>query len=126
VAASGRRNADDRLAVELAAGKIVGEAARVARLSERTAYRRLDDPKFRRRVTTLRSEMIGRATGRLADASSKAVDTLAALLKADSESVRLGAARSILEMGAKFRESAELEQRIAELENRTYETRIAD
>jgi hypothetical protein len=39
-----------------------------------------------------------------------------ALLRAKSRSVRLGAARAILELGTKLRESVELEQRIAALE----------
>jgi hypothetical protein len=38
------------------------------------------------------------------------------LLAADRESVRLGAARSLLERGVKFRESGKWEQRLADLE----------
>jgi hypothetical protein len=117
VAGSGRRTADDRLALQLAAGQTVAEAAQSARISERTVYRRLEDSLFRRRVSTLRGEMVARATGRLADESSKAVATLAALLSAESESVRLGAARSILELGTKLREATEIEQRLAALED---------
>jgi len=117
VAGSGRRKANDRLALQLAAGRTVVEAALSAGISERTAYRRLEDSIFRRRVSTLRGEMVGRATGRLADESSKAVATLAALLSAESESVRLGAARSILELGTKLREATEIEQRLTALED---------
>jgi hypothetical protein len=60
--------------------------------------------------------MVNRATGRLADESVNAVGTLSALLAAKSESVRLGAARSILEIGAKLRKATELEARISDLE----------
>jgi hypothetical protein len=100
-----RKNADDRLALELAAGKTVADAAAAAYVSERTAYRRLDDAEFRGRLTALRGEMIDRATGRLSDAATKAVDRLVALLDAESETVRLGAARSILEHVLKPRAS---------------------
>lgn len=118
MAASGRRNADDRLALLLAAGKTVADAAETAGVSQRTAFRRLDDAEFRAGVTTLRGEMIGRAVGRLADASTKAVETLTALLTSDSATVRLGAARSILELGTKLREATEIEERLTALEEK--------
>jgi hypothetical protein len=70
--------------------------------------------------------MVDAAVGKLANASTRAVRTLTNLLTAESESVRLGAARSILELGAKLRESAELEQRISELEYRSYGTQSPD
>lgn len=60
--------------------------------------------------------MTHRAMGRLADISTKAVDTLEALLGAESDSVKLGAARIILEAGTRLREIVELEERLAELE----------
>jgi hypothetical protein len=119
MAGSGRRHADDRLAMQLAAGQTIQQAARSVHVSERTVHRRLADSQFQRLVTTLRGEMVNRATGRLSDDATKAVETLAALLSAKSEPVRLGAARSILELGAKLRESTELERRIADLEART-------
>ena len=43
MAGRGRCNADDRLALELAAGREVAEAAKQAGIGERTAYRRLAD-----------------------------------------------------------------------------------
>jgi tetrahydromethanopterin S-methyltransferase subunit G len=118
VAGGDRRNANDRLAVELAAGKAVADAADAAGVSERTAYRRLDDAGFRGRVTTLRGDMIGRAVGQLADASTKAVQTLTELLVADSATVRLGAARSILELGMRLRDANEIEERLSTLEQK--------
>jgi flagellar motility protein MotE (MotC chaperone) len=65
--------------------------------------------------------MVTRAVGRLADQSAKAVDTLVGLLGAESESARLGAARSILELGTKLRESTEIEERLAALEQKAKE-----
>jgi hypothetical protein len=74
------------------------------------------DPDFRQRVDELRTEMVGRALGRLADGMTDAADTLRALLRAEGESVRLGAARALLELGAKLRESVELASKLEELE----------
>jgi soluble lytic murein transglycosylase-like protein len=105
MAVRGRKNGDDRLALELAAGKTVADAAAAACLSQRTAYRRLDDPQFCGRLARLQHEMIAQAVGRLAEAATKAADRLVALLDAESETVRLGAARSILEHALKRRES---------------------
>jgi hypothetical protein len=111
----------DALALALASGKTITEAAAIAGLSRRTATRRVADPTFRLRVAELRAEMVGRALGKMADGMAAAADTLRGLLDAEGESVRLGAARSILELGNKLRESVELEQRLADLEQRLAE-----
>lgn len=58
------------------------------------------------------------ALGKLADASAAAVDTLRGLLSSESDTARLGAARSILELGNKLRESVDIEERLAALEKR--------
>jgi hypothetical protein len=101
----------------LAAGGTIREACRKAKVSESTAYRRLEDPAFRKQVQNARAEVLSRAVGKLADTASAAVDTLKKLLKAKRENVRLAAARSILELGAKLRDAGELEERIRALED---------
>jgi hypothetical protein len=111
----------DALALALASGQTITEAAASADLSRRTATRRVAEPDFRRRVAELRAGMVARALGKMADGMTAAADTLRALLDAEGESVRLGAARSILELGNKLRESVELEQRLADLEQRLAE-----
>jgi hypothetical protein len=116
MADNGRRKRDDALAVALAAGQTLRDAAAAAGIGERTATRRWADPDFRRRVAELRADMVSRATGRMGDGMAEAADVLRALLKADSQSVRLGACRAMLELGVKLRDSVELEQRIAALE----------
>jgi hypothetical protein len=117
MASGGRKNADERLILELAAGRTVAEAARAAHVSPRTVFRRMQDEAFRSRVQAARGEMLARALGRLADISVKAVTTLEKLLKAKAEAVRLGAARSILELGNRLRESIEMEARLQAVEN---------
>jgi hypothetical protein len=116
---------DAALLTALAAGATVRDAARRARLSERTAHRRLADPAFRQRVTAARAGMVERALGQLAEGSTEAVGTLRKLLKAKADTVKLGAARTILEVGNKLRESVELQQRIAALEQRLEERESA-
>jgi hypothetical protein len=118
VAGSGRRNADEALALALASGQTLRAGAAAAGVAERTATRRWADPAFRRRVGELRGELVGRALGRMADGMADAADVLRQLLAAQSESVRLGAARALLELGVRLRESVELESRLVELERR--------
>jgi len=112
----GARKRDLALLVALARGESVRDAAREAKLGERTAWRRMSDPEFRRRLSEIRADVIDRATGRLADASSEAAQTLRTLLGAESETVRLGAARAILELGNRLREACEMEERLRALE----------
>lgn len=117
----GRQNADEALAAALATGQTLRAAAVTAGIAERTAARRWADPAFRRRVSDLRGQLVNAAVGRLADGMGDAADVLRKLLAADSENVRLGAARSLIELGVKLRESVELEERIADIENRLSE-----
>lgn len=113
---SGRKTGDLALLARLAAGDPVAEAARQAGMSERTVYRRLGDEKFRHQLSAVRSQMLDRAIGKLADAATEAACTLRSLLGAESETARLGAARAIFDHVTKLRESQELEERVAALE----------
>jgi hypothetical protein len=116
VAHRGRKIADDLLATALAAGATTAEAAERSGLSARTVRRRMTDKAFMAGVDALRAEMTSRALGKLADGMAGAADVLRDLLGAERESVRLGAARSVLEMGARLREAVEVEGRLREVE----------
>jgi hypothetical protein len=111
---------DDTLLKALAIGATVESAARKAEVSERTVYRRLADSKFRWRLTSLRNEMVERTAGMLTGGGLSAVKTLVDLQQdaAVNAHVRRRAARDVLELGIKLRETADLEQRIAALEER--------
>jgi hypothetical protein len=64
--------------------------------------------------------MVKRAAGMLTAAATEAVRTLLSLQKDSAPpAVRLGAARAVLELGIKVRELAELEARIAALEEQS-------
>jgi hypothetical protein len=116
MAHGGRRNADEALAALLAAGKTARDAAAEVGIAERTVARRLVDPKFRARIATLRAEMVQTALGKMSDGMTEAVDTLRMLLKAESDTVKLGAARSMIELVTKLRESTELNERLVRVE----------
>jgi hypothetical protein len=121
MAACGRRKRhDDALAVALAAGQTLRDAAAAAGIAERTATRRWADPAFRARVSLLRADMVERATAKMTDGMTEAADVLRKLLKAKSEAVRLGACRAMLELCVKLRESVELESRLAALERQAF------
>jgi Homeodomain-like domain len=112
-----RKKAENALLLTLACGATVENAARQCGLCERTVYRRLENPDFRQRVQQLRNDMIQRSAGALSAAATEAVRTLVELQKATAPpAVRLGAARSVLEIGIKLREAADLEQRLSALE----------
>ncbi len=117
MAGSGRKNGDTTLVLALAAGTTVKDAAAQAGMGERTVYRRLENVEFQQRVTAARSEMVSRAVGLLADAATDAVSTMRGLLSAESESVRLGAARGILELGTRLRETVELAAELQRLKD---------
>lgn len=118
VAGSGRRNADDALAVAVASGQTLRDAAAAVGVAERTAARRWADPAFRRRVSELRGDMTTRAAGRLVEGMVAAADKLRQLVNAADERVALAAAKELLAAAVRIREAAELEQRLADLEER--------
>jgi hypothetical protein len=116
---SGRRNANEILLLALACGATAEAAAQKAGVSKTTVHRRLNDPEFRQRLQQARAEILQRTTAALTASSMEAVKTLVELQGGKiPPSVRLGAARAVLELGAKLRETVELEERIRALEMR--------
>jgi hypothetical protein len=116
VVAGGRKSADAALIAALAGGATVRDAAIAAGVGEMTVYRRLKERDFRRQLDETRAEILTGAMARLSAAATDAVTTLTSLLAAESESVRLGAARSILDAVLRWREQAELAERLDRVE----------
>jgi hypothetical protein len=107
----------------LACGASAEAAARQANVSESTVRRRLKDAAFIAKLNKVRAEMHVRIADQLTAASTEGVRTMVQLMKeTNSGSVRLGAARSVVELSAKVRETADLAVRINELERRLAET----
>ena len=121
MAAGRKKKADGELVLALACGASPESAALKSGLSPRTVYRRLADPAFRERVNQVRADLARRAAAMLTAAGLGAVQTLTTLQEsASSESVRLGAARAVLELGCKLRDVVELAERVAALEARLH------
>lgn len=112
-----RRSYDEQLALAIASGLSVDEAAAKLGVSRTAAFRRWRDPAVKQRVAQLRQEMSDRAVGLLAESLCEAVTTLKQLMRdGKTDSLRLKAADRLLETGLKAAVMAQLEQRIAELE----------
>jgi hypothetical protein len=109
---------DDALAVALAAGRTLTEAAQAAGVSERTARRRWADADFRRRVSDLRGELMAEAAGRLAGSMTRAADRLAELVESKEDRTALAAAKAILGLGLLAREKLDNEALVRELQER--------
>jgi hypothetical protein len=113
----GRKNADQLLLMALACGATAEAAARSAGVSQPTVYRRLKDQEFCKKLEQTKSEMVQRTAGMLTASGMESVKTLMELQKpAAPPAVRLGAARSVLEIGMKVREREDLEKRLIALE----------
>ena len=116
-----RRRGDAALQLALAMGSSVSQAARKASLSERTAYRRLDDADFQKGIEALRAQMVQRAAALLVAATMLAAKTLVDLQNAVTPaSVRRRAARDIIEMGNRLRQATVLEKRLAAIESQAH------
>ncbi len=113
----GRRSADELLMMALACGATLENAARQAGVSESTVRRRAKEPEFQRKLQAVRTDMVQRTAGALTAAGLEFVKTLIGLVGTGiPPATRLGAARAGLELGMKVREVADLEQRLASLE----------
>ena len=111
----GRR---DTLIEHLARGGTAKAAARSSGYSVRQVFRLLADAAFAREVTEARTKLSERSAALLTASSAAAVHTLRKLLKGESEQVRLGAARAILELSHKLVDTAKLLERVEILEQR--------
>jgi len=109
----------------LACGATIENAARQAGVAIRTATRRMSEPDFRRQLSKVRGEMMGRATGMLTAASLESVKTLLDLQKSSPPTVRLGAARAVIELASKLREMVDLQVDIDELETKVQQLQAA-
>jgi hypothetical protein len=101
---TGRGAKDEQLALCLARGLTVATAASEAGVSERTAYRRLAETDFARRVEDLRCSLVEVAVRRLSDHMAAAADKVAALMGSANDAVALGAAKAVLDLGMKAHE----------------------
>jgi hypothetical protein len=132
MASRNRNLEDERLLQSLAYGSTVKQAAAAAGVSERTAYRRLDDPEFVAKLDAIKADFMERAVRMLSATSIESIKTLVSLQSQSvPERIRLGAAKAALSLGIRIREEQELSRRLegveqmlksltAEAERKTY------
>jgi hypothetical protein len=109
---------DELLIQAFLCGATAEAAADHAHCSTRTVHRRLRDRGFQERLRTAREGMVAATVNRICTYARFAADALYGLLSSANEPVRLGAARTILEMSTRFREIEEFGYRLARLEER--------
>lgn len=106
----------------MAEGKTAREASDLAGIAESTGYKRLKESAWQAAIAEKRAEVLETAAARLGAGLTEAVDTLVRLLKSESESIQLSAARALLDQAPRYRDATELERRLIALEqavNRT-------
>src|SRR5262249_59625913 len=93
------------LAVALANGETAVQAAERVGVSDRTVRRKLARPKFRQLVNRLRDQMFAHSLGAMARSQNQAVETFVKLPSDEDPNVRLRAARAIVGLGLRVRDS---------------------
>lgn len=107
---------DELILASLASGMTHAEAAQAASVSTKTVQRRVAEGDFSSEVTRRRREQVEQVTGQLTRLSVRAADTLEAALDDDAASIRLKAVDLTFSWLVRLRREADLEQRIAEIE----------
>jgi hypothetical protein len=107
-----------RAIVALLESPSVLSAAERAGVNRNTLNRWLALPAFRSALDRAKEETFNAAMARIASASGEATNTLLKLLTAESEAVRLGAARAIIEAAAGHLDTRAIAEQLADLEAR--------
>jgi len=100
----------------IAVGRPVAECAALADVSEATVRRRLRSAKYMAKVREIRRQMTSQASGQLADGLAEATATMRALLKSSNDSVRLGAAKGMVQLSVQLGEMSDLAEKVGKLE----------
>jgi hypothetical protein len=106
MSANGRvkSGSDEGIVAALAGGATYADAASAAGVSARTVRRRMEDPEFRGEVTAARRQAVEQIRARLTANAQIGVSVLVELAdSASSETVKLGAARALVQMALESR-----------------------
>lgn len=112
----GRNGKRDLLALSIAGGMSVREAAAHHGMAERTGYEYWADLEFRALVTSMRADMVASAAGRLSQNMTATADKLFKLTDDANSAVALGACKSLLALGFQAFEQLNLAERMAAIE----------
>ena len=96
----------------------IGGAAEAAGVTERTAYRYLNDPAVKTALSSALDDALSQAAARATAAMGAALETLTRIHRdgAAPAGARVSAARAILDAGPRLREAMDLAARIERLE----------
>ncbi len=95
-------------------------AAKETKIAEKTLRRWLKDEAFAEAYESAKRECLSHATGRLQEATSKAITTLTGVMSnSEAPGAQVSAARTILEFAFRAVEQHEMERRLAALEARS-------
>jgi hypothetical protein len=110
----------ERAVLALLSEKSIGAAAKRCGLGEKTLRRWMtEDKEFQAELAAARTAMFQAAMGRIQALTVRAVETLEDLLDAKKHpSVRLGAARTVAELGLHQHDSETILRKLEELESR--------
>jgi len=98
------------------------EGADKAGIDRVTLHRWLKEPDFKAELDSQRQEVAQEAFGVLQQSLTKAVETLAGMLGGDDSRLKSPVCNDIIGPVLKHKELAEIEERLAELENRVCDT----
>jgi hypothetical protein len=105
-----------RVIAALLASRSITEAASMVGINERSVRRWLEQAHFRDALREAERAVLRNALGRLQAMTMRAADTLESLLSAQSEPVRVAAAKEILLRAVDATAIVELEERVERLE----------
>jgi hypothetical protein len=94
----------------------IAAAAKAAGVSERVLYNWLDEPTFTTSYRVARREAVQIATARLQQISGAAVAVLGQLMVNGTPAIKLGAARTVLDLAIKAIELDDIQARLTALE----------
>jgi hypothetical protein len=105
------------LALALASGTSIADAADRAGFGRTTVYRKLENPDFHRQVCEFRDKLIATALGRMADNMTRAADALVAMLDDPEKHIRMRAIRTLFSLGIRLRDSIDVSSRMRAVES---------
>ena len=109
---------DEVIVAELLSSVSIRAAAKKLKLQEKTIYKRMKQPEFKKLYADARKEVVEQATARLQNFANQAVSCLALVMaqKENAPQVRINAADAILRYCLKFSEKSDITDKLDKLE----------
>lgn len=108
---------DSKLIGALFAGRTVKHAAEIAKVSERTVARRLNDPEFQEKLNKASADLLAFSLAPLPRLLDGAVRTLGESLGSKDEKTRLRAAEIVFNQAFRFLTAIDYDQRLRRQED---------